>query len=611
MAIVMVTTAGKSSAEKYYYINEDFSNFSSLKYSITELNGWCFDRCATQNINNYVLNIQNSATTPTLDLDGDAKFSVQYRRINTSSASTITVSIIGDGSFKDSNSTFSSIDLDASSDWQTFSADIVGGGENTKIRFAKKSGGDFRIDDVSVSVERLASPTFSLYEGYYHGTQTTTITNNEAGATVYYTTDGTDPTSLSANYSSAITIDRPMTLKAIAYKDGQASSITTAHYYVGNFYFAESFNRFAATGGNDGIFVENSEVATASSLDNPSASITNVNVAYKCVELTGYGSSDGVFTTTSLSLGKSAVLKFRVAGTTGGDKTLKVSLSEHYGQNQTTNYDRTFTAKSGEWTEYTMGLSTLYENSTQTITFSGKGCFLDEVLIVDVPAEVLVLSETDNTETTSPLLTDNDKVVRNVRLTRTLPANIWNTLCLPFRIHRHDLLALSKSLTGTDIQLFTYTSFENEEMKFTSATEVSAGTPFLLRMTVNCENPTFWAVTVENAAPQSVTCGDVSWVGVYNPTKLAIDGTNLFLGIDNNLYKPAADKNTINGLRAYIQKPVGMNVRLVMDDESAGIQMVEAGGNGSRRWFTLEGQQVKIPQKSGIYVTEGKKVIIR
>jgi hypothetical protein len=118
-------------------------------------------------------------------------------------------------------------------------------------------------------------------------------------------------------------------------------------------------------------------------------------------------------------------------------------------------------------------------------------------------------------------------------------------------------------------------------------------------------------VAIENVKAQKVTNGVVSFVGIYNPTELDTDGTHLFLGTDNNLYSPAAGKNAIKGLRAYIEKPAGMSVRLAMDNESAGIQMVEAGNDSSSRWYTLSGQQVKAPQKKGLYVTEGKKVIIR
>ena len=51
-----------------------------------------------------------------------------------------------------------------------------------------------------------------------------TITGPD-GATIYYTQDGSTPTSSSSQYSSAITLSATATIKAIAIKDGVSSSV--------------------------------------------------------------------------------------------------------------------------------------------------------------------------------------------------------------------------------------------------------------------------------------------------------------------------------------------------------------------------------------------------
>ncbi len=59
------------------------------------------------------------------------------------------------------------------------------------------------------------------------------ITTSVAGATIYYTLDGTEPTSSSSVYtSSKVTISSACTLKAIAIKDGVSSSIASATYSI-------------------------------------------------------------------------------------------------------------------------------------------------------------------------------------------------------------------------------------------------------------------------------------------------------------------------------------------------------------------------------------------
>ncbi|MCR5849088.1 MAG: chitobiase/beta-hexosaminidase C-terminal domain-containing protein, partial [Bacteroidaceae bacterium] len=49
----------------------------------------------------------------------------------------------------------------------------------------------------------------------------------ESGATIYYTTDGSTPTSASTQYSSAITLSNTTTVKAVAVKNGVTSTVAS------------------------------------------------------------------------------------------------------------------------------------------------------------------------------------------------------------------------------------------------------------------------------------------------------------------------------------------------------------------------------------------------
>ena len=69
----------------------------------------------------------------------------------------------------------------------------------------------------AVAVE---TPAFSIAGGEVEEGTTVTITCATEGATVYYTTDGTEPTTSSAVYSGAITVNSAMTIKAMAAKEG-------------------------------------------------------------------------------------------------------------------------------------------------------------------------------------------------------------------------------------------------------------------------------------------------------------------------------------------------------------------------------------------------------
>ena len=76
----------------------------------------------------------------------------------------------------------------------------------------------------------VATPTFSVAEGTYKENQSVTITCATDGAAIYYTLDGTKPTSSSTAYTGAITIDETKTLKAIAIKNNEESYVASATY---------------------------------------------------------------------------------------------------------------------------------------------------------------------------------------------------------------------------------------------------------------------------------------------------------------------------------------------------------------------------------------------
>ena len=80
----------------------------------------------------------------------------------------------------------------------------------------------------------VATPTFSPAAGTYSSAQTVTISDATAGATIYYTTNGTTPTTASSTYSSAITVSVTETLEAIATKAGYSNSAVGSAAYTIN-----------------------------------------------------------------------------------------------------------------------------------------------------------------------------------------------------------------------------------------------------------------------------------------------------------------------------------------------------------------------------------------
>lgn len=78
----------------------------------------------------------------------------------------------------------------------------------------------------------LAAPIIS---GNTSFTDTTQVTiSAESGATIYYTNDGTNPTTESNVYSSALTLSATTTIKAIAVKDDKTSAVASKVFTKGS-----------------------------------------------------------------------------------------------------------------------------------------------------------------------------------------------------------------------------------------------------------------------------------------------------------------------------------------------------------------------------------------
>lgn len=76
----------------------------------------------------------------------------------------------------------------------------------------------------------VATPTFSIEPGNYSSTQNVTISCETDGATIYYTTDGTDPSESNGTEGNSVTISATTTLKAVAIKGDESSEIAIGVY---------------------------------------------------------------------------------------------------------------------------------------------------------------------------------------------------------------------------------------------------------------------------------------------------------------------------------------------------------------------------------------------
>jgi hypothetical protein len=97
-----------------------------------------------------------------------------------------------------------------------------------------KNNGTAAISGVGTPAPPAGSPTFSVGAGTYTTVQAVTISDATTGAAIYYTTNGSTPTTSSTLYSGPITVGASETITAIATATGYAPSPVASVVYVIN-----------------------------------------------------------------------------------------------------------------------------------------------------------------------------------------------------------------------------------------------------------------------------------------------------------------------------------------------------------------------------------------
>ncbi len=211
----------------------------------------------------------------------------------------------------------------------------------------------------------------------------------------------------------------------------------------------------------------------------------------------------------------------------------------------------------------------------------------------------------------------------NVTLQRTLEASHWNSFCVPFALDKDQVT----QYFGEGTQLRTYEGrCENNIVYFATVDNIEAGKPYIMKPgNAVVKNPTFEGVSMvatgldENGNPQAV--GDASTVqmkGIYNHVTLVQDKTNIYIGAGNKFYYPAdAEACQMNGLRAYFIVPEGTDIKKLhanLDGATTSLGEIFDTEESNAPVYNLQGQCVGnslSTLKSGIYVQNGKKVVVK
>ena len=213
---------------------------------------------------------------------------------------------------------------------------------------------------------------------------------------------------------------------------------------------------------------------------------------------------------------------------------------------------------------------------------------------------------------------NNFKTLDNtyVKLNRTLVANKWNTLCVPFAISEEEI----KANFGEGTLVEKFEAVNGNTVNFADATSIEPGVPYLIKPTVAGTAYTFNGKEVSADAPKTEGNADVTFQGIYSPTDITNDGTVKAAGVtedgkvlfvntgsktkafrcfftisDNASITPAMLKISIKGVETAINS-------IVMDNSNATDNAV----------YNLQGQRVNGNSLTkGIYIKNGKKFAVK
>jgi len=201
--------------------NRDVPRGAALKFNTPTIANGKVYAGSQGTLSIYGLLVGPAAATPTFNPIAGTYNSAQSITLSDSSAG-VTIYYTTNGTIPTTSSTVYTVPIPVSAT-TTIKAIAVGGG------FSASS-----VATATYTIQTAAAkPTFNPVAGTYNSAQSITLSDSSAGVTIYYTTNGTSPTTSSTVYTAPIPVSTTTTVKAIAAGGGfSASSVATATYTI-------------------------------------------------------------------------------------------------------------------------------------------------------------------------------------------------------------------------------------------------------------------------------------------------------------------------------------------------------------------------------------------
>lgn len=325
----------------------------------------------------------------------------------------------------------------------------------------------------------------------------------------------------------------------------------------------------------------------------------------------------------SAALGRDADYRFYSSTHTISTKIGKITKIEFVGNNiindKISNPLTNLTSADNNYT-CTDPNNGVWVGSAKEVVFTNSSQARATKIIVTVEVPKAKNYTLDETKTKNVIETYENA---NITLQRTLSKDYWNTFCVPFALDAEQVA----QYFGEGTQLRTYEGNCNDNIVYFATVEnIEAGKPYIMKPgNAVVQNPTFEGVSMvatgldEKGNPQAV--GDASTVqmkGIYNHVTLVQDKTNIYIGAGNKFYYPAdAEACQMNGLRAYFIVPEGTDIKKLranLDGATTSLGEIFDTEESNTPVYNLQGQCVGnslSTLKSGIYVQNGKKVVVK
>ena len=292
-------------------------------------------------------------------------------------------------------------------------------------------------------------------------------------------------------------------------------------------------------------------------------------------------------------------------------------------------YDETFTGTDGEIATLTINVDAgvaaadypvYLRNMKLTETDISRFYTTDEVeTTLTVTAETrTILSETS---TTAPA----EATGVDVKVKRTINANEWSTICLPFAMSATQV----KAAFGDDVQLGDFTGYvfnETQEtitLNFSTVTAIEANHPYVIKVTSAISEFTVDNVDIAPVEEPMVNKGTSrrpkAIVGTYVANTTIGNGC-LFLS--NNKFWYSLGTTKMKAFRAYFdfidllpdfeENYAETRIQMAFDDETTNVVELKDGRiEELKSYYNLKGQRIEKPVKKGLYIRDSKKVIIK